>query len=144
MRRGIMTLFASLARHLSTGALDELTLTTNGSQLPKYARELADHGVRRINVSLDTLDPDIQSLIAAMEPTAEVGVLEGELARDSRYEDFDFQRVYRTDEYAAQRGLEQMFYDTFKPVLDLIRPISPQNPNAARYMEAAKRYLESP
>src|SRR5262245_23564324 len=58
VRRGIMTLFASLARHLSTGALDELTLTTNGSQLPKYACELADHGVRRINVSLDTLDSD--------------------------------------------------------------------------------------
>jgi len=58
VRRGIMTLFASLSRHLSTGALDELTLTTNGSQLPKYAAELAGHGVRRINMSLDTLDPD--------------------------------------------------------------------------------------
>jgi len=58
VRRGVMTLVASLARHLSTGALDELTLTTNGSQLAKYAGELAGHGVRRINVSLDTLDPD--------------------------------------------------------------------------------------
>jgi cyclic pyranopterin phosphate synthase len=58
VRRGIMTLFASLSRHLSNGALDELTLTTNGSQLPKYARELAAHGVRRVNVSLDTLDAD--------------------------------------------------------------------------------------
>src|SRR5215468_3981376 len=58
VRRGIMTLFASLSRHLATGALDELTLTTNGSQLPKYAAELARHGVKRINVSLDTLDPD--------------------------------------------------------------------------------------
>jgi cyclic pyranopterin phosphate synthase len=58
VRRGIMTLFASLSRHLSTGALDELTLTTNGSQLPKYARELAEHGVRRINISLDTLDAE--------------------------------------------------------------------------------------
>jgi cyclic pyranopterin phosphate synthase len=58
VRRGIMTLFASLSRHLSAGALDELTLTTNGSQLPKYAHELAGCGVRRINVSLDTLDPD--------------------------------------------------------------------------------------
>ena len=58
VRRGIMTLFASLSRHLAAGALDELTLTTNGSQLPKYARELAGHGVRRINVSLDTLDAD--------------------------------------------------------------------------------------
>jgi cyclic pyranopterin phosphate synthase len=58
VRRGIMTLFESLSRHLETGALDELTLTTNGSQLPKYAAELARHGVKRINVSLDTLDPD--------------------------------------------------------------------------------------
>jgi GTP 3',8-cyclase len=58
VRRGIMTLVASLARHLATGALDEVTITTNGSQLPKYAGELAGHGVRRINVSLDTLDPD--------------------------------------------------------------------------------------
>ena len=58
VRRGIMTLISSLSRHLKTGALDELTLTTNGSQLAKYAPELRDHGVRRINVSLDTLDPD--------------------------------------------------------------------------------------
>ncbi|HEY7661794.1 MAG TPA: GTP 3',8-cyclase MoaA, partial [Xanthobacteraceae bacterium] len=58
VRRGIMTLVASLARHRASGALDELTLTTNGSQLSKYARELAGHGIRRINVSLDTLDPD--------------------------------------------------------------------------------------
>ena len=58
VRRGIMTLFSSLSRHLASGALDELTLTTNGSQLPKYAAELAGLGVRRINVSLDTLDPD--------------------------------------------------------------------------------------
>jgi cyclic pyranopterin phosphate synthase len=58
VRRGIITLIASLSRHLKTGALDELTLTTNGSQLPKYAAELAAHGVKRINVSLDTLDPE--------------------------------------------------------------------------------------
>ncbi len=58
VRRGIMTLFSSLSRHLASGALDELTLTTNGSQLAKYAAELARHGVKRINVSLDTLDPD--------------------------------------------------------------------------------------
>src|SRR5258705_7328861 len=58
VRRGIMTLVASLSRHLDSGDLDELTLTTNGSQLPKYAAELAALGVRRINVSLDTLDPD--------------------------------------------------------------------------------------
>jgi cyclic pyranopterin phosphate synthase len=58
VRRGVMTLVESLSRHLQSGALDELTLTTNGSQLAKYAAELKAHGVRRINVSLDTLDPD--------------------------------------------------------------------------------------
>jgi cyclic pyranopterin phosphate synthase len=57
VRRGIMNLVASLARHLRSGELSELTLTTNGSQLRKYAADLAAHGVRRINVSLDTLDP---------------------------------------------------------------------------------------
>ncbi len=58
VRRGITTLFRSLSRHLESGALDELTLTTNGSQLACCAAALADCGVRRINVSIDTLDPD--------------------------------------------------------------------------------------
>jgi len=57
VRKNIMSLVRSLGRHLDSGALDELTLTTNGSQLAKYAGELRDAGVRRINVSLDTLDP---------------------------------------------------------------------------------------
>ena len=58
VRHGVMGLFRSLSRHLVSGALDELTLTTNGSRLTSFARELADLGVRRLNVSLDTLDPD--------------------------------------------------------------------------------------
>ena len=58
VRRGIMTFFEAMSRHLKSGALDELTLTTNGSQLEKYAQQLADFGVRRVNVSLDTLDAD--------------------------------------------------------------------------------------
>ena len=58
VRKGIMTFFEAMARHLQTGALRELTLTTNGSQLERFARPLADVGVRRINVSLDTLDPE--------------------------------------------------------------------------------------
>jgi cyclic pyranopterin phosphate synthase len=57
VRRGVMGLVQSLGRHVRSGALDELTLTTNGSQLAKYAADLAAAGVRRINVSLDTLDP---------------------------------------------------------------------------------------
>jgi cyclic pyranopterin phosphate synthase len=58
VRKNVMSLFRGLGRHLETGALEELTLTTNGSQLAKYARELADVGVKRVNVSIDTLDPD--------------------------------------------------------------------------------------
>ena len=58
VRRGIMTLVSSLSRHLASGALKELTLTTNGSQLEKYSAELKAHGVERINVSLDTLNAD--------------------------------------------------------------------------------------
>jgi GTP 3',8-cyclase len=57
VRKGIMTFFRAMSRHLETGALTELTLTTNGSQLARYATDLAACGIRRINVSLDTLDP---------------------------------------------------------------------------------------
>jgi cyclic pyranopterin phosphate synthase len=58
VRHDVMKLFRALSRHLASGALEELTLTTNGSQLARYAAELADCGVRRVNVSLDTLDPE--------------------------------------------------------------------------------------
>ncbi|HPU16839.1 MAG TPA: GTP 3',8-cyclase MoaA [Polymorphobacter sp.] len=57
VRRGIVELVQQLARHIGHG-LEEITLTTNGSQLAKYAQALFDAGMRRINVSLDTLDPD--------------------------------------------------------------------------------------
>ncbi len=56
VRKNIMELVRQIGRHLRSGALDELTLTTNGSQLARFAGELADAGVRRINVSIDTLD----------------------------------------------------------------------------------------
>ncbi len=58
VRKNIMHLVRQLSRHLKSGALDELTLTSNGSQLERFAGELADCGVKRINVSIDTLDPD--------------------------------------------------------------------------------------
>ncbi|MBW3098013.1 GTP 3',8-cyclase MoaA [Pseudohoeflea coraliihabitans] len=58
VRKNIMQLIRQLGRHLDSGALDELTLTTNGSQLARFAPELFECGVRRINVSLDTLDPE--------------------------------------------------------------------------------------
>src|SRR6201993_942240 len=56
VRRNVMSLVRSLSRHLDSGALNELTLTTNGSQLARFAGELRDCGVRRVTVSLDTLD----------------------------------------------------------------------------------------
>ena len=56
VRKNVMVLVEALSRHLKTGALEELTLTTNGSQLGRFAQDLAKHGVKRINVSLDTLD----------------------------------------------------------------------------------------
>jgi cyclic pyranopterin phosphate synthase len=58
MRKNIMWLFEALSRHLDGGGLEELTLTTNGSQLQRFAQPLKDAGVERINVSLDTLDSD--------------------------------------------------------------------------------------
>ncbi len=84
VRRGIMSLFHALGRHLKSGDLDELTLTTNGSQLPKYADELYAAGVRRINVSLDTIDPDkfhditrwgsLEKVMAGLEAAEKAGL----------------------------------------------------------------------
>jgi GTP 3',8-cyclase len=84
VRRNVMSLVRSLSRHLGSGALDELTLTTNGSQLARFASELADCGVRRINVSLDTLDPakfraitrwgDIDKVLAGIEAARAAGL----------------------------------------------------------------------
>jgi cyclic pyranopterin phosphate synthase len=59
VRKGFMSLVESLSRHLKSGALDELTLTTNGTRLAEFAGDLARHGVRRVNVSIDTLKPDL-------------------------------------------------------------------------------------
>jgi cyclic pyranopterin phosphate synthase len=84
VRRNVMSLVRSLSRHLGTGALDELTLTTNGTLLAKYAQELADCGVRRINVSMDTLDPakfraitrwgDLDKVLAGIEAALAAGL----------------------------------------------------------------------
>jgi cyclic pyranopterin phosphate synthase len=59
VRKNVISLFRNLGRHIRSGALDELTVTTNGSQLARFAGELHDCGVRRVNVSLDTLDPGL-------------------------------------------------------------------------------------
>ena len=72
VRRDVMSLFGALSRHLRSGALDELTLTTNGSRLARFAAELAGYGVRRVNVSLDTLDPEKFRCITRRGDFAEV------------------------------------------------------------------------
>jgi cyclic pyranopterin phosphate synthase len=84
VRRDIMTLFRSLSRHLDSGALKELTLTTNGSQLARFAKELAGYGIKRINVSLDTLDAakfkaltrwgDLSKVLAGIDAAQEAGI----------------------------------------------------------------------
>jgi GTP 3',8-cyclase len=84
VRRNMMSLVRSLSRHLETGALNELTLTTNGSQLQRFAAELRDCGVRRINVSLDTLDSakfraitrwgDLDKVLAGIEAARAAGL----------------------------------------------------------------------
>jgi len=84
VRRDITTLFRSLSRHLDTGALKELTLTTNGSQLARFAKELAGYGIKRINVSLDTLDAakfkaltrwgDLDKVLAGIDAAQEAGI----------------------------------------------------------------------
>jgi cyclic pyranopterin phosphate synthase len=63
VRKGLMALVESLGRHLDSGALDEIAVTTNGTRLAEHATDLVRLGVRRINVSMDTLDPDLFSRI---------------------------------------------------------------------------------
>jgi cyclic pyranopterin phosphate synthase len=84
VRRNIMSLFKALSRHLASGDLDELTLTTNGSQLETHAEELARCGVRRVNVSLDTRDRekfraitrrgDLDRVMAGIDAAQRVGL----------------------------------------------------------------------
>src|SRR5579875_2827964 len=84
VRRNIMHLIRGLGRLRSEGSLDELTLTTNGSQLARFAAELRDCGVRRVNVSLDTLDPakfraitrwgDLDKVLAGIEAARSAGL----------------------------------------------------------------------
>ena len=84
VRRNLMSLVRSLSRHLKSGALHELTMTTNATRLAKYAAELADCGVRRINVSLDTLDPqkfraitrwgDLDRVLSGIEAARDAGL----------------------------------------------------------------------
>jgi cyclic pyranopterin phosphate synthase len=84
MRKGVIDLVAGLSRHLASGALDELTMTTNGTRLAEHAAALAANGVKRVNVSLDTLDPatfarltrggDVARVIAGIDAALAAGL----------------------------------------------------------------------
>jgi cyclic pyranopterin phosphate synthase len=84
VRRNIMSFMHAMRRHLDSGALEDLTLTTNGSQLSRFAHELVDCGVKRINVSLDTLDPkkfkqvtrwgDLNKVLAGLKAATNAGL----------------------------------------------------------------------
>jgi cyclic pyranopterin phosphate synthase len=84
VRRNVMQVFERLGAHIGSGGLKELTLTTNGSQLATYARALVSAGVRRVNVSLDTLDPqkfreitrwgDLAKVRSGIDAAAEAGL----------------------------------------------------------------------
>jgi cyclic pyranopterin phosphate synthase len=120
VRRGFMELVERLSRHLDTGALDELTLTTNGTRLAEHAADLARLGVRRVNVSLDTLDPDtfrrltrggdIARVLAGLDAAAAAGlkvkINTVALARDNRAEIPDLMR------FAHARGFDLVLIET--------------------------------
>jgi cyclic pyranopterin phosphate synthase len=120
LRRDFMALVERLSRHLRSGALRELTLTTNGTQLAAHADALARHGVRRINVSLDTLDPetfarltrggDLPKVLAGLDAAAAAGLKVKlnavALARDNRREIPDLIR------FAHARGFDFALIET--------------------------------
>lgn len=120
VRKNIMQLFESLSRLLRSGALEELTLTTNGSQLERYARDLARVGVRRVNVSIDTLDRekfraitrwgDLDKVLAGVEAarTAGLGVKVNVVALKGVNED-EFDAMIR---WCGERGFDMTLIET--------------------------------
>ncbi|HEU0222571.1 MAG TPA: GTP 3',8-cyclase MoaA [Paracoccaceae bacterium] len=119
VRRGIMEFFRAMSRHLASGALDELTVTTNGSQLRRFADELKAAGVRRINVSLDTLDEVKFAEITRWGRLAQVldGIDAAEAAglrikiNTVALKGFNDGEVHRLVEWCAARGFDLTFIE---------------------------------
>jgi cyclic pyranopterin phosphate synthase len=168
VRRDIMTLFRSLGRHLDAGALDELTVTTNGSQLGRFAKELHACGVRRVNVSLDTLDParfrevtrwgDLGKVLAGVDAAQDAGLSvkinavalagfnDDELERlvawaHGRSMDLTFIEVMPLGEIEGQRADQYMPLSAVKARLAhrfTLEPIAYQTGGPARYMRVVE------
>ncbi len=168
VRRNIMSLFQRLSRHLASGALKELTLTTNGSLLSRYAGELADCGVQRINVSLDTLDPDkfreitrrgdLAVVLGGIEAAQKAGLAVKINAVALR--GVNDAEVFDLVEYAHGRGMDMTFievmplgevererFDQYWPLSDVrarlserfsLEPIDYSTGGPARYMRVAE------
>ena len=119
VRRGIMTFFQTMKRHLDSGALKELTLTTNGSQLEKYAEELVACGVKRINVSLDTLDEGKFAEITRWGRLPQVlRGIEAAQAAGMRVKlnavavkGFNEDELFTLQEFCAQKGMDLTFIE---------------------------------
>ncbi len=120
VRRNVMSLIRALGRHLETGALDELTLTTNGTRLENFAKDLADAGIRRINVSLDTLDPekfrtitrwgDLAKVMAGLDAAQSAGLqIKINTVAMRSVNDDEFNRMI---EWCGTRGFDLTFIET--------------------------------
>ena len=126
VRRGIMTFFKTMSRHLDSGALRELTLTTNGSQLEKYADELAACGVKRINVSLDTLDEEKFARVTRWGRLPQVlrGIAAAQAAgmrvkiNAVALKDFNEQELFTLTDWAAANDMDVTFIEVM-PMGDL-------------------------
>ncbi len=119
VRREIMTFFKGMRRHLDAGDLKELTLTTNGSQLERFAQDLFDAGVRRVNVSLDTLDEDkfaevtrwgrlpqvLRGIDAALEAGLKVKI------NTVALKGFNEDELFTLTEWAAAKGMDLTFIE---------------------------------
>jgi len=119
VRNGIMTFFDDMSRHLASGALKELTLTTNATQLHKFAQPLKDAGVKRLNVSLDTLDEEKFAMITRWGRFRQV--MEGIDAADKAGLSIKINMValkgtnddeaHRMVEWCGQRGFDLTFIE---------------------------------
>jgi cyclic pyranopterin phosphate synthase len=119
VRRDIMTFFRAMSRHLESGALKELTLTTNGSQLARFAGDLAAAGVRRVNVSLDTLDERKVAEVTRWGRLAQVldGIDAAQAAglrvkiNTVALKGFNEDELFRLADWCADRGMDLTFIE---------------------------------
>ena len=120
VRRNVMSLIQSLGRHLKTGDLDELTLTTNGTRLAEFADQLVDAGMKRINVSLDTLDPDrfktitrwgdLNKVLAGLDAAKKAGL--AVKINTVAMRNFNDQDIDRMVEWCGEQGFDLTFIET--------------------------------